>query len=172
MNASALCSGLFVGLALLTSTLAARATTPESGAVVECDRKVPRCWIAVRAGGRDRPGRTARTFLIRAVWRYVPEERRWIDATPKGAGPVTLPPVGAQALGASDRSRVLYDVPATIGLYRLTWTEDDRRYVGEAFVGPMLCNDVTLRSPPPPGMYAGCWPTARGATAGYLPIPP
>lgn len=113
-----------------------------------------------------------RTFLIRAVWRYVPEAGRWVDVTPTGAVPITLKPGVARGAGTSGRSQVLYDVPARIGLYHLRWSEDDRRYVGEAFVGPMLCNDVMLRPPAPPGTYAGCWPTARGAMAGYLPNPP
>jgi hypothetical protein len=116
--------------------------------------------------------RAPRNFYLREVWRYSPDTRQWIDVTPRNILPVAIRATGMRIANSSKNNQVLFELPPIIGLYHLRWMEDDQRYEGSAIVGPTLCNDIFLKEPAPPGSYAGCWPLARGAMAGYVTNPP
>ena len=133
---------------------------------VDCDRRIVRCSLTVKNNLPANAGRAPRSFRLREVWRYSPDTKQWLDVTPRNIVPVAIPAT------ASKNSHVLFELPQIIGLYHLRWMEDDQRYEGSAIVGPTLCNDIFLKEPPPPGSYAGCWPLARGAMAGYVTNPP
>jgi hypothetical protein len=133
---------------------------------VDCDRRIVRCSLTVKKNLPANARRAPRSFHLREVWRYSPDTKQWIDVTPRNIVPVAIPAT------ASKSSQTLFEIPRIIGLYRLRWTEDGQRYEGSAFLGPILCNDIFLQEPPPPGTYASCWPLARGAMAGYVPNPP
>ena len=131
---------------------------------VDCDRRLVRCSVTVNGNLPAQAKRAPQSFRLRELWRYSPDTQRWIDVTPRNILPV--------AISSSKNNQVLFELPRIIGLYRVRWTEDGQRHEGSAFVGPILCNDILLQEPPPPGSYAGCWPLARGAMAGYVTNPP
>ena len=149
-----------------TSSPGAHAAAGAATARIDCDRRIVRCSLTVKNNLAANARRAPRSFHLREVWRYSPDTKKWIDVTPMNIVPVAIPAT------ASKNSQVLFEIPRIIGLYRLRWTEDGQRYEGGAFVGPILCNDILLEEPPPPGSYAGCWPLARGAMAGYVPNAP
>ena len=146
-----------VGLLIASGTAAARAR-------VDCDHRMVRCSVTVNENLRASAKPSPRSFRLRELWRYSPDTKRWIDVTPRNIRPV--------AISSSKNGQVLFELPQIIGLYHVRWTEDSQRHEGRAFVGPILCNDILLKEPPPPGSYAGCWPLARGAMAGYVTKPP
>lgn len=156
-------------LCLATTPLQAAEGSP--AAEVECDRSAVRCRLVVRASRLGEGSPSPRSIQVRELWRFLPGSHRWVDVTPKGAAPIDLPGGGGR-VSTAESSRVVFELPGVVGLYRLRWTEGDRRHERDVLVGPTVCNDLALRGAPPAGRYAACWPTAQGATAGYVPSPP
>ncbi len=155
-----------------TSSPGAHPAAGAATARVDCDRRLVRCTVTVNNNLPALAGRAPRNFQLREVWRYSTDTKQWRDVTPRNILPVEIRATGTRTANSSNTSQVLFELPQIIGLYHLRWMEDDQRYEGSAIVGPTLCNDIFLKEPPPPGSYAGCWPLARGAMAGYVPNPP
>jgi hypothetical protein len=155
-----------------TRSPSAQAAAGAAAARVDCDRRLVRCTVIVNNNLAAPTGRAHRSFRLREVWRYSPDTKQWLDVTPRNIVPVAIPAARTRTADSSKNSQVLFELPQTIGLYHLRWMEDDQRYEGSVIVGPTLCNDIFLQEPAPPGSYAGCWPLARGAMAGYVTNPP
>jgi hypothetical protein len=141
-------------------------------AQVECDYVSVRCVVRVNNYLLAHANPVPRSFRLREVWRYAPDTKQWTDVTPKNILPVAILAPKSRALNSSKHGQVLFELPHLISLYHLRWMEGTQRHEGSAVVGPTLCNDISLKEPAPPGTYAGCWPSARGASAGYVPNPP
>jgi hypothetical protein len=179
--ASALLTAL---LGLLTVHMVASADVPQANsakyhvanrvaaAQVQCDYRAVRCLVLVNHLLLARANPVPRTFHLREMWRYAPDTKQWIDVTPRNIQPVTILAPNARPRSTSKASQVLFAVPQRVGLYVLRWMEDDQLFGSDAFVGPILCNDTLIAPPTPLGAYAGCWPTAGGGIAGYIPKPP
>lgn len=155
-----------------TSSLRTNAAVGATTAKIECDHRTVRCSVIVNNNPLAPANSAPRSFRVREVWRYAPDTKQWLDVTPRNILPVAILATRSRGSSPLKGSQVLFEFPQDIGLYHLRWMEDGQRYEGTAFVGPFLCNDVLILEPPPPGTYAGCWPLARGAMAGYVPNPP
>lgn len=158
-----------------SANIASKPDVPAAAAMVQidCDRRAPQCRLVAKNVQAAAVKGAAPAFRLRELWRYVPLTRRWVDVTPPRLVPI---PIRAANKPGADRpnesSQVLFELPRTVGLYRLRWMESGAHFESDAIVGTVLCNDLLVDEPTPPGTYIGCWPTALGAMAGFVTNPP
>ena len=100
-----------------------------------------------------------------AVWRYDAAADKWTPVRGDVVRRVLFEPIGRTE---SATTRPLQADP--IGLYWVSWLQDDVRRGTLIFRGPVQCNDVNLGDPPP-GKIAACVPSENSATAQFVPDP-
>ena len=107
-------------------------------------------------------------FSLRGIWRYDPSGDRW-ERVVTVAVPQTVE-IKATRPGDGNDRLLLVQIPEAVGLYWVTWTENDAPFASLAINGPILCNDVEIGDPPE-GKIATCVPFADHARAQFVPDP-
>jgi hypothetical protein len=107
-------------------------------------------------------------FSLRGIWRYDPDGDRWAKVL-KVAVPQAVE-IKPTRPGEGNDQLQLVELPEQIGLYWVTWTENDEPFASLAFNGPILCNDVMIGDPPK-GKIATCVPFKDHARAQFVPDP-
>ena len=107
---------------------------------------------------------------VRGIWQYAPDTDSWQPLPMSDLPSVLLPVPPPQRLYSAETDRVLFVIPAPVGLFWAKWEEDGRPATSFVYAGPVLCNDVALGSAPP-GRVAACVPFPDRAEARFVPDP-
>ncbi len=153
---SAVC---LVGLALSVSALASDAHASDAGSArpqARIERDAVSGWTRLVVAGPSNAATIRVT--VSGLCRYDPKAQRW---SRDGATPVPK---------VTDAG-TLVEITNQVGLYWLEWTENGRKFAAQVTSGPVLCNDVMIAPPQPPGMVRACIPLGSSARAGYVPDP-